>query len=162
LKLSRKNMWVLRFIKYFAIAFFINWILFLNPFVRIIASKDISLPYKVFLEIRKFREIRKGDYVEIYVGDMKLPIRKGKVKYLIKQVVCVHEDKLVYRDGNFYCNGKLLGKVHKEAPSKPFKYNGTIPDGFFFVMGKHERSFDSRYIGLIPKERIVAKLIPLF
>jgi len=36
-----------------------------------------------------------------------------------------------------------------------------IPEGYYFVVGTHPRSYDSRYFGLISKKEIISKIEPL-
>jgi len=42
-----------------------------------------------------------------------------------------------------------------------FVYNGAIPDGMYFMMGSHKDSYDSRYYGLVDKDRFIGGAYPL-
>ena len=95
--------------------------------------------------------VHDGDYV---LFEASHPIvNKGKPSKLTKQIVCGPGQQLTYAADTFACDGKVLGNViHKTYDGTPIQvaeYNGVIPDGKFFVMGTHPRSFDSRYLGLL-------------
>lgn len=84
-----------------------------------------------------------------------------------KQVRGMPGDNLEIRDDRtFWLNGALLDTVRaadsKGEPVTPFYYRGKIPDGSYFLYAAAPKSYDSRYFGLIGKERIVGKVIPLF
>jgi len=160
-------------VKFFLFAF-ISSLLFAFllefPLFHVVGALDNSMPYKFYLWIKlssdkreKDEQIRKYRIVEIFVKDLDyVPIKKKRVKYLVKEVVCFPKDYLLAKDGNFYCNGKFLGKAHPLSPHPPISYDGVIPEGYYFVMGKHPFSFDSRYMGLISIDRITGVLIPIF
>ena len=147
---------------YFAVAFFLMVLIFFNPFIRVIGAMDVSLPQRIYLEVRVFDQIQRGDYVEVWVGDLNLPVkRKIKPEYLIKIAVCLPGDRLEYRKGVFYCNGKEVTKIAVSSPFRPFSFSGIIPEGKLFLIGRHPYSYDSRYMGLVDIDRVVAKVIPL-
>lgn len=135
--------------------------------VKIVIAKDVSLPYNFFLYLPPKGKPMKGEYVE-FVEVFKSPLLK-KFKnpvYLIKKVVCTEGDVLRTDGFTFYCNDRFLGvamgKTPKGKPLKVFEYNGKIPPGYFFVMGTHSYSFDSRYIGLVYESQVTARAIPLW
>lgn len=70
-----------------------------------------------------------------------------------KYVRCESGEVLKVDGLKYYCNDELLGVARtsdsKGNPIKPFVYNGVIPQGKYFVMGTHEKSFDSRYWGFL-------------
>lgn len=147
----------------FALTFFLFVAVFFNPYARVVGAMDVSLPHRIFLEVRVFDGVKKGDYVEVYVGDVNLPVkRKIKPEYLIKVVGCMEGDRLEYVKGVYYCNGKEIARINPGAPFRPFEFSGVIPKGKLFVIGKHPYSYDSRYMGFVDEKRVVAKMIPLF
>lgn len=148
------------------IRIFIAVILFLLLYwvspIKLAYTFDVSLPYKWWIEISWFDLIQKGDYVS-FKPPIENEYTKGKV--LVKKVVCVEGEYLYVKGLDYYCNGVYLGRARttdsKGRPVSPFVFNGEIPKGYLFVMGENERSYDSRYMGLIPKSNIQAKLIPI-
>jgi len=160
-------------VKFFLFAFVVSLIfafLFYFPLFRVVGTLDNSMPQRFYLWIKpsqdpkkKDEQIRKYRFVEAFVEDLDyLPIKKKKVKYFVKEVVCFPKDYLLAKEGKFYCNGKFLGQANPRSPHPPISYDGEIPEGYYFLMGKNPFSFDSRYMGLISIDRITGVLIPIF
>lgn len=61
-------------------------------------------------------------------------------------------------DKRYFCNGKEIGKAEntdsKGVKVNNFVFNGYIPNGKYFVMGTHQKSYDSRYWGFVDKSNI--------
>lgn len=141
---------------------------FYFPYAHVIGSLDSSMPYRFYLWIypgdnNKEEKIRRYRYVEVYVADLTQypPIEKKGVRYLIKKAVCFPGDTLETKGMAFFCNGEYIGEaVRMSVPN--FTYKGEIPEGYYFVIGTHPKSFDSRYLGLISEERITGVLIPIY
>lgn len=125
-------------------------------------SRDKSLDYHVWLSIGERDNYTTNDYVRFkYIH----PDKYIEGKYLIKQVSCKSGDRLERVGDYFTCNGKNIVKVlHTDRNGNPltqFNYNGVIPKGYYFLTGTHERSYDSRYFGLIYHSEIDEKVFPL-
>ena len=83
----------------------------------------------------------------------------------IKRVIGIPGDKLNYIPGEgIYINGKLLQEPYKKViypiQCKPEMFCGplTVPQDSYFMMGDNRsNSQDSRFWGLLPKERIIGK-----
>ena len=82
------------------------------------------------------------------------------VRGLPRMTVTVGADRTVYLDGEpvgqaktHALDGRPLAAI---AP-------GTIPDGHYFLLGRHPDSHDSRYaeIGLVPRARILGHAVAL-
>lgn len=75
-----------------------------------------------------------------------------------KYVKCQGGQVLTTKNLSYYCDGVFLGKAKttdmQGKKVENFIFNGTIPYNQFFVMGTHERSFDSRYWGFVNKKDI--------
>lgn len=164
MKISPKELKIILISKFFWI--FVVFIA-VFPFVyemlpiRIEIALDKSLPYTFFLS----REFREGDRFIEFAPPVKNEYTAG-VKHLIKAIACSGGSTLHTRGLEYYCDGKYLGKAKttdkhgKEIDH--FVYNGVIPQEAFFVMGTHERSYDSRYFGFIWKEDIERGIEPLW
>ncbi len=94
----------------------------------------------------------------------KLPVetiyyKKGYM--FIKYAKCLPGDYLETRGVKFFCNKKLIAVARKTdskgKPVKHFEYNGTIPEGKYFMFAPHPRSFDSRYWGFVDKKDFVGE-----
>lgn len=78
---------------------------------------------------------------------------------LVKRVGCAPGSKLETVDKSFYCDGEIIGQAYREDY---LEFSQMLSEDEVFLIGDIERSYDSRYFGLVKKERIDAKLTPLF
>ncbi len=154
-----------------------NWRLFFIILAVVVAGTVIprrvgiiltpSLAHRFFWVSKEPEHVGRGDYV--YFEDAELARAVGKPEHpnIFKIIRCDEGDTLtVDVQKQFSCNGEFLG-VAKDYSLKGekmpfFVFNGKIPPGFMFVMGEHKDSYDSRYFGLKEKNRIRAKLYPIF
>lgn len=125
-------------------------------------SRDTSLDYNVWLSAGKQDNYTLNSYVRFKYTH---PDRYIEGRWLIKQVAC-REGDLLERYGDYFtCNGKNIVKaLHIDKNDNPliqFEYNGIIPKGYYFLTGTHERSYDSRYFGLIYHSEIDERVFPL-
>lgn len=142
----------------------------LSSQVSVVYSKTNSLPYHLFLNLKHLTP-NKGQYTCFHN-----PWYGGQV---IKKVVGTEGDILTYdKDGSLWLviydrEPKLQVKRLKIGKHKEFAKDGRkltpiksgfIPKGKVFVLGEHERSFDSRYeeLGLISVAELKGRLIALF
>jgi len=135
--------------------------------VKVVIAKDISLPYNVFLYIPKRESFERGDYIEfVEVFKERWLEKLGNPVFLIKRIACTEGDVLETRGLEFYCNGKKIAVAKEKTPKgrrlKVFSFNGKIPEGYYFVLGEHPYSLDSRYLGLIFRSQITARVVPLW
>ena len=124
--------------------------------VCLIYSETDSLPYHYFLQLKKVTP-QKGHYTIIesqWYGSK-----------VIKEIVGEVGDEINYEgDGSLWVGEQNIGEAKKLArdgrPLTPLKAS-TIPQGFVFLKGDHERSFDSRYeeFGLIPVNDLQGRVI---
>lgn len=145
-------------------------ILILSCFIFSVAflqiSRDISLPYNIWLKGFKNESYKIGDYIFLHYKNPNDKIVTEK--NLIKQIRCAEGDTLSFKNGEFFCNDLYLCNVievtKNNLPLTPMlkeNENIIIPHNQYFVMGTHERSYDSRYFGLININMINYKMIPI-
>ena len=93
---------------------------------------------------------------------------------LIKRFSCFPGEKVEKRGLRYFCY-RTEGFVEEMATAKTRSRKGeplepwvpprnpiVIPEGYYFMANPSKDSYDSRYLGLIPKERIIGCLLPLF
>ena len=165
--LKSRKQWI-KGIFFFVIVFAL--MAFLKDHVCLLYSTTASLPHRTFLKLKQMSP-QKGDYT-----CFDSPWYGGNV---VKKIVGVAGDSLTYDfEGNLWVKTPpwvktlwvdrqlKVGTQKKKSkdgrlltPIKP----GIIPEGMVFVMGDHERSFDSRYeeMGLIPVHALHGRVIAL-
>jgi type IV secretory pathway protease TraF len=95
------------------------------------------------------------------------PVHRGgmvQLRYLVKHVAAVPGDTVRVTPEGSYINGQLWpdSAVPAGAPYRSFPY-GTykLAPGQFWLLGRNPRSWDSRYVGMIPQDLINAPMEPL-
>ncbi len=125
-------------------------------------SRDVSLEYNFWIKGISFNEpvYQNGDYIFLAWSD-----NTGKPKNLVKKIMCSPGQKINNQNNIFYCDDNLIATaldVDKNGNKLPkLEINQVIPEGYYFVVGTHPRSYDSRYFGLISKDKIIRKLYPI-
>lgn len=125
----------------------------------LVYSRTDSLPHHLFLHFKQLKP-KRGDCTCI-----DCPWYGGRV---IKKVVGIGGDSITYdATGSLWVGRHLkVGRPKKKAKDgrllTPIK-SGIIPQGKVFVMGEHERSFDSRYeeLGLVLEKELQGRLVAL-
>ncbi|CUU90031.1 putative type IV secretory protease [Campylobacter hyointestinalis subsp. hyointestinalis] len=116
-----------------------------------------SFPEKIFILEKKevTDKLKNGDI--IYA----LPPKNDYVpdgKMVIKKIVCSPGQILNVVGKDFYCDHNYLFKAKTKDSRgnsiEHFKFNGVIPKDHFFIASFVPNSFDSRYFGLVSRERI--------
>lgn len=83
----------------------------------------------------------------------------GKDMSLVKRVIAMGGDTIKIKDNVVSVNGVALQEDYIKGNTLG-ELEQTIPDGEFFLMGDNrEDSYDSRYMGTIPKNRIEGKVL---
>jgi len=110
-----------------------------------------------------------GKYlVFLYEGEEYHQYKKGKK--FIKKIACYPGQKLTFTDNNttydYYCDNKFIAKAKKKDSSNlklpHFAFTGVIPKQQYFMVGTHEKSFDSRYWGFVNQNKITGKAVKLW
>jgi len=127
-------------------------IYFLAKFYGIGVIRTQSIDKEIMIYERNIKESIGNDSL-IYFS---LPVQTAyfnKGEKFAKFVRCKEGDVLTTKNLEYFCNDKFLGIAKTSDKNgkkvKPFVFNGIIAKDKFFVMGTHERSFDSRYWGFV-------------
>lgn len=126
-----------------------------------------SLSSNLFLFKKGMPEdLKPGEYVIFPIkirGDL---VKNCNPCKITKIVACIPGQTLKTEGDKFFCDGKYLGCAKKQSmrgmPVEQFVYNGKIPENKFFATGESQDSYDSKYYGLVEKQKIVGTAIPIF
>lgn len=125
-----------------------------------------SLPYTVFLINKKNLNFKKNDLIVFkYPGENIYNFKKNE--QFVKVAICLPGDLLHVNDNlEYFCNGKKIGTAAKEDSQgkllKHFYYSGQVPEGKYFVIGTHPKSWDSKYWGFVEHSSILATAVGIF
>lgn len=183
MSLKVKRPWLTAFIAAFALAIFLT-----SRFYTFGFTVEECLPYKVWL-IKKGEPVSRFDYVAFkakgipYKKDGRIWIKitegikgdKVEISRFTEPVMkavdlnglsverpVIGEVTLRRTDGTFTimpCWGRT---VATNEPLNMTTYEGAISEGHIFVWSPAERSYDSRYWGLVNEENIIGRAHPLW
>ena len=137
---------------------------------HLLVSTSPSLDHRVFLgrALDSQQEKRRGQYLVFSHSDgghIHQGLHQGN-DLLIKQVGCLPGEKLTIQNGQVSCQGIPLGEqleTDGQGRKLPrFAYDGIIQPGKYFMIGSHERSYDSRYFGFIDEQQFRYQALPLW
>lgn len=136
---------------------FMGYFISICPY-EIVLNKTPSLEDKFFIIDKRFDDKDlKFDKVLYFSLPKETPYYQ-KGENFGKILKCQGGQVLTTKNLSYYCDGVFLGKAKtadiQGKRVENFIFNGTIPYNQFFVMGTHERSFDSRYWGFVNKKDI--------
>ena len=119
-------------------------LLLLATQINIVFVTSPSIPYRLCLQVYNMKP---------RVGDICVFNYKGR-KFL-KYLVGTGGDSIKNINNNIYVGNSKVGYAETNNIITPVN-NGIIPEGYVFVAGTHEKSFDSRYkeFGLVKIEDI--------
>jgi|LSQX01.2.fsa_nt_gb signal peptidase I len=83
--------------------------------------------------------------------------------YWVKRVIGMPGDVLEYKDGKLYRNFEILEEPYIKEQMEFFPGKLTVPEDCLFVMGDNRNySCDSRNIGFVPIDHVIAKVAVKF
>ena len=131
-----------------------------------------SVPRGIYLRVPQ-GEIRVGDCVVYLPTEETVGIMRSfgwlseddSPHLFLKYVGVLSGGRYTVSAKSFFVDGKYIGEVlpvDSEGHSLPLA-GGThiVPEGEFLPVSCSSRSFDGRYTGTVPLDRIVAKVIPV-
>ena len=93
------------------------------------------------------------------------PVVPTEQSDIIKRVIGLPGETVDIRDGAVWINGQKLaenytvGKTERYGMSSPFK----VPPDCYFVMGDNrENSYDSRFVGCVPRKNIIGTPVIIY
>lgn len=131
---------------------------------RIELTMDHSLEHSIWLTHKPFDPA--NDQYGVFAPTVKNEYTRD-VKYLFKEIGCRGGQELQTSiTGEYFCESKYLGSAKPTdkngKPVEHFVFNGIVPQGSFFMVGTHERSYDSRYYGFVRADQIERGARPLW
>lgn len=129
-----------------------------------------SVPRGFYLIFPQKRYLH-GELVEFSPPPQALNLAKSKQWIpqsgsIIKYVFALAGDHVCIREHLIWVNGKKIGKVYQAAWQQqlpPAKVCRVLIEGQYLLLSnKNERSFDSRYFGIISSKQILGRAIPIF
>lgn len=106
----------------------------------------------IVLVNRLFFKIQKDDVIVVKLQDK---------SYAVKRVIAEENDKIEYKDGNIFVNGKNRGKIASGDYRMFFENSSFVVDkDSFFLLGDNRLlSIDSRFWGSIHRKMIKGKVV---
>jgi signal peptidase I len=103
------------------------------------------------------KDPERGDIVAFDSGFRGGLWNKEKVRF-VKRVVGLPGDEVQILNGDVYINGQILSEPYTVGHDENLALV-KVPFGHYFLMGDNrEHSYDSRYLGPVPAERIQGKV----
>lgn len=150
------------------------------------AKQTQSVPLTLGIALGQPSAWQHGDLVRFLTPDLTPYYPAGRL--LLKQVAAVPGDRLTRLGRDFYINGRYavtarpMDSHGRPAPlytpprvplaqsiaprfGEPVcrEVSATqVPPGTLFVLGSHERSYDSRYWGVVPLSQVTARVVKIF
>lgn len=131
-----------------------------------------SIPVGLYVAIPTV-SLRNGDIVAYeYLEVRDLSIKNGWLPsnaadiFFVKHIALPGSRYTIREDGTFYVNGAFIGMIAREdrmGHKLPVYPAGEyiVPEGMVLPYTKAGTSFDGRYFGPIPQEKIVHRIVPL-
>lgn len=143
--------------------------LFLSPWrLSIVRFNSVKYRVVVWEEISPLYQVHTDEYLLVKWADENVGyVGLHKGDFLIKRVGCRPKQTLEYREGKqFYCDGRFIGETFETLPDgtavSTFQIPGdhtVVPDGQLFLVGDTIMSYDSKYLGYIPRDLIVGRVL---
>ena len=135
-------------------------------------NQSASIPKGLYYSTSYDGTIEKGDIVVFNPPPdvAQFAFERGYLPHnypMMKKVAATGGDEVLSTKDTFFAAGICLGPISPVDSDgrelKPYPYNHYIvKDNEIIVVGTHEKSWDSRYYGPIPTDRVITKVKPLY
>lgn len=128
-----------------------------------------SVPFDLYLETSGNPE--PGDYVLVRVPDTAARFARERgywsgTSAWIKQIAAKTGDQVCVEHGHVFINGRNAAAIlNNDTQGRKLMHTTicrTLTETEFYILGRSDHSYDSRYFGPVPASSIVSKLRPVF
>ena len=152
------------------IGFLIATVIYKLPFV---INETASIPLGVYIAVPG--EIRNGDYVlyepEEWIHQLKrdndwVKPDEPDLPFIKKAITAGHRYTIDKHTASFIVDGRYIGQIYRDdnkGHKMPELEQGSyiVPNGKCLPVGEADRSFDGRYTGVVSKDRIIHRIVPV-
>lgn len=148
----------------FSLVYIIKLYFYNNYCINITSSVPKGI-YKLY----KPTQIKRQDYVFLEIPDNAKNIIWGReylpkhIKFLVKRVKGVPKDEIIVKNKKLYINKVFMGNIKlldsnkKKLISNLQKNKFYLKKNEYILLGTDDSSYDSRYFGVITKDKILKK-----
>lgn len=163
MKIKNKNLKT--FFKLLIIIFGVVYIVKLYVYNNYCINISPSIPKGIY-RLKEVREIKRGDIVYLEIPDNAKNIIWGRnylpkhIAYLIKYIRGVPQDLIQIKNEKIYINHEFKGNI-QSFDKEGRKLSSCLPEEYilqkdeYILLGTDDNSYDSRYFGVIKKEKIL-------
>lgn len=163
MKIKNKNLKT--FFKLLIVIFGIAYIVKLYIYNNYCINISPSIPKGIY-KLEEVKEVKRGDIVYLEIPDNAKPIIWGRnylpkhITYLIKYIRGVPQDLVEIKNEKIYINREFKGNI-QSFDKEGNKLNSYLPKEYilqkdeYILLGTDNNSYDSRYFGVIKKEKIL-------
>lgn len=124
-----------------------------------------SVPKGIY-KLKKIEEYRKGKIVYIEIPDNAKKVIWEReylpkhINYLVKYIKGIPGDLIQVKNNKLYINDEYQGSIKKydlqgKILESSLPKNYTLRKDEYVLLGKDDNSYDSRYFGIVKKEKIL-------
>ena len=125
-----------------------------------------SNPFRLYLHFKQDRSVQRGDYATFRIPDF--APRFPEASLFVKQVAAVEGDRLEIVGHELYVNGRWMAHINPVILARAGLHQSRlgdldrVPPGRLLMMGSSGSSFDGRYFGLIGRDELQGRAVPLW
>lgn len=148
--------------------FLILGVMYLSPWhVAVVRHHSVRYKMVIWTENKGDLKLSVGDYVLVpWKGEDPNGVGLKDGLLLVKRVGCLDGGVLSFDGHVMFCDNDWLGVPSGKTPEsnkilKPYPYASSqvLKSTEMFLIGDHQRSYDSRYLGLFSTQNVLGKVI---